>query len=221
MARPRTFDADDALARARAALWAGGIHATSVAELSAATGLTVGSLYKAFADKPTLVRRALETYLDAGLAWTADRLGRATGAEGGAPGDENPGDRAPGDGARTATPLAGIETWLRAVAELAASDAPTRGCFAVQCAAELAERDGRVRERLAAHDAALRALVADELRREARAGLWRGDAELHARVLLTLVNGLQLDARKGLEARDAHAVVDAALAGLRAARPPP
>ena len=39
MARPRTFDTDDALARARASSWAGGIRASSVAELDAKRGL--------------------------------------------------------------------------------------------------------------------------------------------------------------------------------------
>ena len=201
MARPRTFDTEHALARARDALWAGGIHATSVTELCAATGLTVGSLYKAFEDKPTLVRRALDAYLEIGLAWTAERLD---------------------PGGRTAdAPLAGIERWLRAVADLAASDAPTRGCFAVQCAAELAGRDAEVRARLVVHDRALRALVAEALRRAARADRWQGNPDAHARTLLALVNGLQLDARKGIDARDAHAVIDVALAGLHASRPPP
>ena len=190
MPRPRAFDTDAALARVRDALWAGGVHATSIADLCAATGLSAGSLYKAFTDKPTLVLRVLDEYLVAGLAWTEAML-------------------AEGDGA-----LDGVEAWLRAVADLASADSPQRGCFAVQCASELAERDPAVRARLAEHDARLRALVEGALGRVAAAGRRPGDPLAHARLLLTGVNGLQLDARKGLARADAHAVVDVALAAL-------
>ena len=192
MARPRSFDTDRALADVRDAFWARGIAATSISDLCEATGLTTGSLYKAFTDKPTLVRRVLEDYLVAGLAWTEGLL----------------------DGADS--PLEGVAAWLHAIAELAASDGPTRGCFAVQCAAELAEREPDVRERIARHDARLRTAIAARLHAAREAGETTVDPEPHARLLLTLVSGLQLEARKGVSRRDARALVDAALATLNA-----
>ena len=194
MPRPRSFDTERALDDVRDAFWSRGVSATSITDLCTATGLTTGSLYKAFVDKPTLVRRVLDDYLAAGAAWTEARL------------------------ASEPAPLDGIAAWLREVAELAASDAPTRGCFAVQCAAELAEREPDVRERLVAHDERLRAAIVERLEAALERGEFDGNPTVHARVLLTLVNGLQLEARKGVTSAEANAVVDAALAMLRTAR---
>ena len=187
MARPRSFDTDRALARVRDAFWAGGVRATSIGDLSAATGLTAGSLYKAFESKGALLTRVLDEYLERGLAWTAGLLGSAP------------------------DPLDGVEAWLGAIADAASDDSPTRGCFAVQCAAELAATDPEVRTRLARHDAALLALVRARL-----AAVPAGpDPDAWAPLLVTLVNGLQLQARKGIAPDEAHALVATAMAALR------
>ena len=88
----------------------------------------------------------------------------------------------------------------------------------MQCASELAEREPDVRERIVAHDERLRAAVAANLQRAGEEGDFQGDPNVHARVLLTLVNGLQLEARKGVTRTEADALVDVALAMLKAAR---
>lgn len=190
MARPRSFDTERVLADIRDVFWARGVAATGIGDLCAATGLTTGSLYKAFESKPALVRRVLDDYLVAGLAWTERHL----------------------DDGR---PLEGLRRWLEAIADVAASDSPTRGCFAVQCAAELAENEPDVRERIRRHDETLRALVAARLASAVADGELAGDPDTLARLVLTFVNGLQLEARKGIERRDALALVDALMATLR------
>ncbi len=191
MARPRTFDTDHALQCVRDAFWSAGVHATSIGDLSAATGLTVGSLYKAFESKGALLARVLDDYLEHGLRWTTELLGSRD------------------------APLDGIEAWLRAVADAASADSPTRGCFAVQCAAELAETDAAVRARLSVHDAALHALVRDRLAAANDGAATWLDPDAFARVLTTLVNGLQLQARKGVSHADAHALVTTTMSLLR------
>ncbi|KJE23819.1 transcriptional regulator, TetR family [Frankia torreyi] len=50
MARPRTFDEDQVVCAARDQFWATGYTATSLDDLTAATGLGRGSLYGAFGD---------------------------------------------------------------------------------------------------------------------------------------------------------------------------
>ncbi len=60
--RPRGYDPDLALARAMAAFWQAGYSATSLDDLSAATGMNRPSLYAAFGDKPTLYRTLLDRY---------------------------------------------------------------------------------------------------------------------------------------------------------------
>jgi AcrR family transcriptional regulator len=61
--RPRSFDTDDVLARARDTFWKYGYAGTSMDQLSAATGLHKPSLYGAFGDKKALYLAALDNYL--------------------------------------------------------------------------------------------------------------------------------------------------------------
>jgi AcrR family transcriptional regulator len=63
MARPRKFDESEVLAAAQDAFWTRGYAATSVEDLTAATGLGKGSLYGAFGDKHALYLRALDDYI--------------------------------------------------------------------------------------------------------------------------------------------------------------
>ena len=58
--RPRGFDADEVLDRARAVFWDRGYAATSLDDIAAATGLNRPSLYAAFGDKHALYIAALD-----------------------------------------------------------------------------------------------------------------------------------------------------------------
>ena len=58
--RPRSFDADEVLDKARAVFWNLGYAATSLDDLAAATGLNRPSLYAAFGDKHALYLAALD-----------------------------------------------------------------------------------------------------------------------------------------------------------------
>ncbi len=60
--RPRAYDPDTALAQAMSAFWIAGYSATSLDDLSAATGMNRPSLYAAFGDKKKLYRTLLERY---------------------------------------------------------------------------------------------------------------------------------------------------------------
>ena len=99
MGRPRTFDEEVVVDAAREAFWSRGVHATSIADLSEATGLSVGSLYKAFGSKGELCARTLDSYLEAGLAGVEAIL---TGA---------------------ASPVTGLQEWLEWICLLYTSDA--------------------------------------------------------------------------------------------------
>src|ERR1044072_6108285 len=61
--RPRSFDTDEVLGRARVILCRHGFAGTSMDQLSAATGLHKPSLYGAFGDKKKLFLAALDNYL--------------------------------------------------------------------------------------------------------------------------------------------------------------
>jgi TetR/AcrR family transcriptional regulator, copper-responsive repressor len=60
--RPRAYDPERALAQVTAAFWDAGYSATSLDDLSAATGMNRPSLYGAFGDKRALYLTAIEGY---------------------------------------------------------------------------------------------------------------------------------------------------------------
>jgi AcrR family transcriptional regulator len=60
--RPRQYDPERALAKARQAFWKYGYAATSLDDLAAATGMNRPSLYAAFGDKRDLYLKTLERY---------------------------------------------------------------------------------------------------------------------------------------------------------------
>lgn len=60
--RPLSFDRDAALGRAMRLFWAHGYEATSIADLTAAMGITPPSLYAAYGDKKRLFLAAVDLY---------------------------------------------------------------------------------------------------------------------------------------------------------------
>src|ERR1700678_2029748 len=75
--RPRAYDPQAALGRATDAFWKTGYSATSLDEISAATGMNRPSLYAAFGDKCALYLEALAGYLRFRFAATPEALGGA------------------------------------------------------------------------------------------------------------------------------------------------
>ncbi len=191
MARPREFDETTVLSAARDMFWANGVADTSISDLSTSTGLSVGSIYKAFGSKAGLCQSSLDAYLASGLEHAKQLLGG------------------------TDSPLRGIEAWLDAMALQAAETSPTRGCFAVNCATELAADDEAVRTRLRQHDAKLRRVVRQALASAVALGELTGDPTTGAMLLCTMVNGLQVESRKGISLDDARATVSLALNAIR------
>lgn len=191
MARPRTFDEQDVLASARSVLWANGINATPVIDLTEATGLSTSSLYGAFGSKQGLALATLDDYLSRALEQLAAAFAAAP------------------------SPVAAIEQWLEASAAMAADPGPTRGCYSVVCATELAATDPDVADRLRRHDVALRALLEEQLTAARAAGEITGDPRAGALLLATTVNGAQVEARKGISLDDARRTLMLALDALR------
>ena len=72
--RPRSFDIDTALEQATQVFWRLGFQGASMAELTAATGLSKPSLYAAFGDKEALYLRCLNRYVERQVALQAALL---------------------------------------------------------------------------------------------------------------------------------------------------
>lgn len=62
--RPKAYDRDAALKAMRQVFWAKGFAATSLDDISAATGMNRPSLYNAFGDKTEAFRAVLKDYID-------------------------------------------------------------------------------------------------------------------------------------------------------------
>jgi TetR/AcrR family transcriptional regulator, transcriptional repressor for nem operon len=121
MARPRKFAEGDVVAAARDEFWTRGYAATSVDDLSAATGLGKGSLYGAFGDKHGLYLRALDDYITSSLDEVRAQL------------------RDPAFSAYDR-----LAHHLRAQVKAIAADKSRRGCMMAKSAAELAGLDEAV-----------------------------------------------------------------------------
>lgn len=61
--RPREFDRDDALHKAKAVFWQRGYEGTSLSDLVAALGIASARIYAAFGSKENLFREAIALYL--------------------------------------------------------------------------------------------------------------------------------------------------------------
>ena len=125
MARPRKFDERDVVAAARDEFWTRGYAATSVDDLTAATGLGKGSLYGAFGDKHGLFLLALDDYITSALDDVRAQL-------------RNPAYSAYDRLARH----------IRAQARAVAADTSLRGCMMAKSAAELAGTDEAVEKQI-------------------------------------------------------------------------
>lgn len=121
--RPRAYEPEVALARALDVFWKEGFAATSLDDLSAATGMNRPSLYAAFGDKRELYIKSYEGYRDRMRARMAEVF-------------------------RTDLALRDLLERVYAVAldmYLSGKDGP-RGCFAVMTAASEAVFDPAIRE---------------------------------------------------------------------------
>lgn len=82
MGRPREFKIDKAVADAMAVFWMHGYEDASLPHLLEGTGLSRGSLYKAFEGKQSLFIAALRCYADLEVTPAAKTLGDATREDG-------------------------------------------------------------------------------------------------------------------------------------------
>jgi len=179
VARPRTFDEEQAVQRAMLLFWRRGYAGTSVRDLGEELGLNPGSLYGAFGDKRGLFHQALDRY---GQGQVAGLLAAVQGEEPLLP--------------RLRALLLGVaETNRLAQGRLANGEpGPPPGCLMVATTLGIAADDAgaaqRVRDTFGRIDAALERALTSAVRRgelpEAT------DAAAAASFLTTFLQGLQV-----------------------------
>jgi TetR/AcrR family transcriptional repressor of nem operon len=122
MARPRSFNPDEALDLARDVFWRKGFQGTSLDDITAATGLAKPSLYAAFGDKNALFLKVLDRYHERIIA-NAERVLNE------------------GPSARDA-----IERWLTGFVPFCSGIRGSRGCLSINTAADGASEQKEVRK---------------------------------------------------------------------------
>jgi AcrR family transcriptional regulator len=188
--RPREFDVEQALDRALEVFWEQGYEGASLTDLTDAMGIARTSMYAAFGNKEALFKQALDRWIVAGPGgYTAEALTEPTAREVAS---------ALLHGAVRATTRPDQPSGCLTVqGALAAGPAGRPAC---ELAAEVrAESVARLTERLQ------RAQDEADLPAEADPGLL-------ARYLMTVSNGIAVQARGGVGSDELHLVADAALA---------
>ncbi|MGU3294700.1 TetR/AcrR family transcriptional regulator [Williamsia sp. M5A3_1d] len=190
MPRPREFSEIDVLDSARRQFWETGYAGTSLADLTAATGLGKGSLYGAFGDKHALYLRTLEGYCADAISDARNELS--------------------GDGPA----IDRLIEHLRISARVDVDDAQPRGCMMAKAAAELASRDAAVKTVVSRsfeqwHDE----LAANILRARDEGDIDAGvDADTLAWTLLTMLRGLEAMRKGGVGIDHLRLVLDQMIA---------
>lgn len=189
--RPRSFDPDVVLEKARAVFWDQGYAAASLDDIAAATGLNRPSLYAAFGDKHALYMAALASTRARAAAAMREVLGREP------------------DLRRALAAL-----FAAAIGVYVAGDAAQRGCFIVGTAVTQAADDPEVRDLvtgfIADEDDAFRERLArsgDEL----APGL---TPEMAAMVATAALHSLAVRARAGEGRAGLEAIADAAVTAI-------
>jgi len=187
MARPRSFDPEEALDVARDVFWKKGFQGTSLDEIAALTQLAKTSLYAAFGDKNALFLKVLDRY-HARIVANAERIIND------------------GPSAREA-----IKRWLNGFVPFCSGVKGSRGCLSVNTAADGAGEQKEVRKSIEAFNHKLEELLRARLRAD-RAQFADGfDPDATAHTIMAIYLGLMVLAKEAPDATRVRATLDQAL----------
>jgi AcrR family transcriptional regulator len=187
MARPRSFDPDEALDAARDVFWQKGFQGTSLDDITAATGLAKPSLYAAFGDKNALFLKVLDRY-HARIVANAERILQD------------------GPSARDA-----IERWLKGFVPLCSGIKGSRGCLSVNTAAEGVGDQKEVRKRIERFNRKLEQLLSNRLRADHAQFFDAFDPDVSAYAIMAVYLGLMVQAKDVPDAARVRATLNQAM----------
>jgi AcrR family transcriptional regulator len=187
MARPRSFNPEEALDLARDVFWRKGFQGTSLDDITAATGLAKPSLYAAFGDKNALFLKVLDRYHERIVA-NAERILNE------------------GPSARDA-----IERWLTGFVPFCSGVRGSRGCLSINTAADGASDQKEVRKSVARFNRKLEELLKNRLRAD-RAQFSDGfDPDSAADTIMAIYSGLMVTAKDAPDAVRVRATLNQAM----------
>jgi len=186
--RPRGFDADEALEQAMRVFWEQGYEGASLTDLTNAMGITRTSMYAAFGNKEDLFRKALERYTEGPASYGARAMREPTARQ---------------------VATAFLNGSVRATTR---PGWPT-GCLGVQGSLAAGDPGRNARDALVAWRNEAVALLRDRFQQAVDEGDLSPDTdpELLARYLMTVANGIAVQAAGGIPREDLQQVADMAL----------
>ena len=186
--RPREFDFDNALDRALLVFWRNGYEGASIADLTDAMGINPPSLYAAFGNKEGLFRKVVDRYVERHACfWEVARA-------------------AP-------TARAMVEHLLRASADFVTDEANPKGCLFVRGPMACSEAANKIRDELVTRRATGEAMLRERLERAVNAGEMSPELDPadYARYIMTVLEGMSVQAAGGASRADLHKVAEMTL----------
>jgi TetR/AcrR family transcriptional repressor of nem operon len=187
MARPRSFDPDDALDLARDVFWRNGFQGTSLDDITAATGLAKPSLYAAFGDKNALFLKVLDRYHQRIVA-NAERVLKE------------------GPSARDA-----VERWLTGFVPFCSGVKGSRGCLSVNTTVEGAADQKEVRKKIERFNREIEQLLGNRLRADRAQFSAAFDPDAAAHTIMAIYLGLMVLAKDAPDAARVRATLNQAM----------
>ena len=182
--RPRQFELGDAARNAMHVFWDRGYEGASLPDLIQGTGLSRGSLYKAFGDKKGLLLAALDIYCAHALKVTADTL------------------------SQSGTARQAIHESMLRHARSSSGEEGRRGCMLVAVANELVALEPEVGQRIARMLHRTQQLYASAIIRGQAAGEFgEGDEQAMAHFLVCQIEGMRVLGKTGASDADMIALV--------------
>ena len=186
--RPRAFCVEETLDRAMAVFWRHGYEGSSMSDLTAAMGINSPSLYACFGSKEGLFRAVLERYDERRKSFMESVLAAPTAAK-------------------------VAETYLHGVADFAVDTSGKNppGCLLLQSG--LSCGDSEIPDEMARHRAEKEAALCSRFEQARKQGDLPKNASpaALARYLMTVSNGICVQAASGASAGDLHDVANIAL----------
>ena len=186
--RPRGFCPDAALAAALGVFWAKGYEGASMAELTAAMGITKPSLYAAFGNKEQLFHKAFDLYETEKLAYTREAL-------------------------RQPTARAVAEHFMRGAIAAHLGSCDPKGCLGIIGSVACGVEAESIKEEVIERRASSRAALLERFRQAKRDGDLPDAVEPGAlsQYLFTILQGMAVQAGAGATRADLEAVLDTSL----------
>jgi len=187
--RPRAFDRGTALECAMQIFWRQGYESTSLSDLTSAMGINPPSLYAAFGDKQRLFLETIEHYAN-GVGASPIRAFEA----------------------ETTAREAVLRLMEDAARELTCSSHPP-GCMVVVAALSCSDDSNHVQAMLAQYRRRAQARIQARIERGMREGdvPLGADAGLLARLYMTVIQGMSVQARDGATCEELVAIARAAM----------